>query len=104
MSNKKLNIDDILNEEIEEVQSLQKADEKEKNVKELERKVGLFGQGRPVKKENEKSRNKIVLYFTDEEINRIEEACLLDGMDLKSYKKYAKKALLKTIRREVGGV
>ena len=95
MRKNKVEMNDLIIEKVEE-NEIKSEEKTTKNI--------LIGGGRPKKNESEKAKNKIVLYFTDLEIQKIKESAELDGFELKHYQKYAKKALLKTIRREVGGI
>ena len=85
MRDDKIETDDILIEEIEEP----------KNTN-----GNLLGSyGRPQKKETEKARNKVMLYFTDDEISQIKNACYIDGFEERNKGKWIKNEILKSLRR-----
>jgi len=65
-----------------------------------ERMTSRFGVGQPPKDEKDKARNKIVLYFTDEEIDEIAQVAELNGFSAKDKNKYVKAALKKMVRVE----
>jgi len=72
----------------------------EKNEEKNEKK-SLKSKGRPKKNEDEKAKNVVNIYLTDEEVERIKKATILNGLDEKKWKLYSKQALLKSIRREL---
>ncbi|HIP26896.1 MAG TPA: hypothetical protein EYG80_04500 [Flavobacteriaceae bacterium] len=61
----------------------------------------LNPKGRPKVAESSKKKNKVVLYFSDEELRKIIKCAELDGFDAKNKNKWIKKAIEKEIRRQL---
>ena len=88
MRKNKVEMNDLIIETIEE-------------TKKNEQQNLLKNKGRPRKKDEEKAKNVVNIYLTDEEVERIKKATVLNGLDEKKWKLYSKQALLKSIRREL---
>ena len=60
-----------------------------------------MGRGQPKKNENEKAKNKTLLYWNDAEIEEIEKVAELNGFSKKDKNKYLKSIVRKVIRSEL---
>jgi len=60
-----------------------------------------MGRGQPKKNENEKAKNKTLLYWNDAEIEEIEKVAELNGFSKKDKNKYLKSIIRKVIRSEL---
>jgi len=90
----KLNLDDVLNDTKEEVQTFKKAEKKAKIIKQAESNKKEVG--RPTKAEEEKAKKR-VLYYTNEEWDDIEKISKLYGI---KPVKWLKMIISKELRRE----
>ncbi len=90
----KLNLDDILAEEKDDVQTFKKAEKKAEIIKEAEKNKKEVG--RPTKSEDEKAKKR-TLYYTDSEWEQIEKVSELYGV---KPVKWLKMIIAKELRRE----
>jgi predicted HicB family RNase H-like nuclease len=96
VGNKKMNINDVLNDSSEDVQSFEKVEKKATKLKKLEEEKNKRDAGRPTKTEEEKAKKR-TLYYTDEEYAVIEKIAGLYGI---SANKWIKMVISKELRRE----
>jgi len=80
-----MDINDILNQDTQEVQSFKVASEKEKRFEELEN--ARKKSGRPTKKTEEKAKKRSI-YYTDKEYKKIEDLATIYGMTTTNFIKF----------------